>query len=284
MSNNENINKLPYQELEKLGLFRDGDVKINQPDLSEMLAGRRSDFIELKNLEHNGIFIEKMKAKLSFSEDADGKLSVRVHPVYKNAQKHPLLDEKEMQSLIDQEKPNIVKDHVDAQGKKHKLIIEFDKDTNEFVSLSSNKVFVPEQINNESLTDDQKRKLREGAPIELNDGTVVQTSPTAKKGMRANTKFLILSILLDGGVSYLVVEGLKALFGSKQNEKRPDYNKGFLDAMKEMDKQKWANRNSNFVNFPDDHHKLDLDELKRQNGQQAHKQSTRSYTRGGGSR
>src|SRR5690606_11135419 len=151
-------------------------LKISQSDLSEMLAGRRSDFIELRDLEHNGIYIEKLKAKLSFNEEADGKLSVRVHPIYKYPQKHPLLNDKEMQKLIDGDKPNIVKTQLDELGKKQKIIIEFDKDTNEFVSVNSKNVFVPEKINNETLSSIQKRKLKEGEPIELSDGTKVQTS------------------------------------------------------------------------------------------------------------
>src|SRR5690606_15739850 len=109
------------------------------------------------------------------------------------------------------------------------VIIEFDKDTNEFVSLNSKNVLVPEKINNETLSGIQKRKLQEGEAIELRDGTKVQTSPTAKKGLRANTNFLMLSILIDGGLSYLVVKGLQALMGNNKNtveaDKRPDYYK-----------------------------------------------------------
>lgn len=286
MLNTEWKDKVSFQELEKLGLGTRTDLKISESDLSEMLAGRRSDFIELKNLEHNGIYIERMKAKLSFKEDADGKLSVRVHPIYKIPQKHPLLNDKEMLTLIDGEKPNIVKSVTDSQGKKQKVIIEFDKDTNEFVSLNSKNVLVPEKINNETLSGIQKRKLQEGEAIELRDGTKVQTSPTAKKGLRANTNFLMLSILIDGGLSYLVVKGLQALMGNNKNtveaDKRPDYYKGYIDAFKEMEKQREARKNSNHVKFPDDHHKLDMDELRRE--RIAPKQSTRSYTRGGGSR
>lgn len=38
----------------------------------------------------------------------------------------------------------------------------------------------------------------------------------------------------------------------------------YNSAEKKMEEQKWSNKNSNFMNFPDDHQKQDLDEQTRQ--------------------
>lgn len=283
MLNEEFRKKLPLDDFEKLGLFRDNDLKVNQSDLLELLAGRRTDFIELKNLEHDGIYIERLNAKLSLIERADGSRSLAVHPVYKNPQSHALLNDKEMKQLIDDEKPNIKKGYTDSEGNKSKMLIEFDKDTNEFVSLDTNRMVIPETINNETLSPAQRAKMKEGEEISLQDGTRIQPSPTAKKGVRSDQAFLILSILLDGGISYMLVKGAGKLLGKGNEKQSAEYTQGFKDAEKKMEEQKRSNKNSTFMNFPDDHHKQDLDEQGRQRQAQG-KQESRGYSRTGVSR
>lgn len=285
-------NKMPVEDFKKIGLMNNDTLNLTKEDLRELSAGRKSGLLDLKNLEHEGIQIERLKAKISLQENKDGSLSVVLHPIYKNPQKHSLLNDKEMDILITGEKANIVKSYLDEKGKSHKMLIEYDKDTKEFVSMNTNRILVPEKINNEPLTQAQKAKYKDGEAIKMPDGTMLQPSPTAKNGVRSNNTFLVLSILIDGGVSYLLVKAAQALLGIGQNEDKSAvqsaqltnaFHKGYLDALKEMEAQKWNNRNSKLMNFPDDHHKLDLDELKLK-GQNGHKQEARGYTRGGMSR
>lgn len=285
-------NKMPVEDFKKIGLMSNDTLNLTREDLKELSAGRKSGLLDLTNLEHEGIQIERLKAKISLQENKDGSLSVVLHPIYKNPQKHSLLNEKEMDSLITGEKANIVKSYLDEKGKNHKMLIEYDKDTKEFVSMNTNRILVPEKINNEPLTPAQKAKYKEGEAITMPDRTMLQPSPTAKNGVRSNNTFLVLSILIDGGVSYLLVKAAQALLGVDTNEDKSArqsaqltnaFHKGYLDAVKEMESQKWNNRNSKLMNFPDDHHKLDLDELKLK-GQNGHKQESRGYTRGGASR
>jgi hypothetical protein len=285
-------NRMPIDDFKKLGLMNNDTLNLTKDDLKELSAGRKSGLLDLKNLEHEGIQIERLKAKVSLQENKDGSLSVLVHPIYKNPQKHSLLNDKEMDSLITGEKASIVKSYIDEKGKNHKMLIEYDKDTKEFVSMNTNRILVPEKINNEPLTPAQKAKYKEGEAVTMPDGTMLQPSPTAKNGFRSNNTFLILSILIDGGVSYLLVKAAQALLGNDHNNDparaqsaqiNNAFQKGYLEALKEMEAQKWNNRNSKLMNFPDDHHKLDLDELKLK-GQNNNKQESRSYTRGGISR
>lgn len=285
-------NKMPVEDFKKIGLMNNDTLNLTKEDLKELSAGRKSGLLDLTNLEHEGIQIERLKAKISLQENKDGSLSVVLHPIYKNPQKHSLLNDKEMDSLITGEKANIVKGYLDEKGKSHKMLIEYDKDTKEFVSMNTNRILVPEKINNEPLTQMQKAKYKEGEAITMPDGTMLQPSPTARNGVRSNNTFLVLSILLDGGVSYLLVKAAQALLGIGRGEDKSAmqsvqltnaFHKGYLDALKDMEAQKWNNRNSKLMSFPDDHHKLDLDELKLQ-GQNGIKQESRGYTRGGMSR
>lgn len=288
METTELKNRMPIDDFKKIGLFTNDKLSLSKEDLAELSAGRRSGFLELKNLEHDGIQIEQLKAKISLQENPDRSLSVLVHPVYKNPRKHGLLNEKEMDSLINGDNANIVKSYIDEKGKNHKMIIEYDKDTKEFVSMNTNRILIPEKVNNELLSPAQKEKLKEGGPVTISDGTTIQSSPTAEKGIKSNNTFVILSILIDGGMSYLMVTAAKALLGldksgEQAKEQSSEFSKGYLEAVKEMEDKKWSNRNSKLINFPDDLHKLDIDELKLSQ-QNSKNQESRSYTRGGGSR
>jgi hypothetical protein len=288
METTELKNRMPIDDFKKIGLFTNDKLSLSKEDLAELSAGRRSGFLELKNLEHDGIQIEQLKAKISLQENPDRSLSVLVHPVYKNPRKHSLLNEKEMDCLINGDNANIVKSYIDEKGKNHKMIIEYDKDTKEFVSMNTNRILIPEKVNNELLSPAQKEKLKEGGPVTISDGTTIQSSPTAEKGIKSNNTFVILSILIDGGMSYLMVTAAKALLGldksgEQAKEQSSEFSKGYLEAVKEMEDKKWSNRNSKLINFPDDLHKLDIDELKLSQ-QNSKNQESRSYTRGGGSR
>jgi hypothetical protein len=84
----------------------------------------------------------------------------------------------------------------------------------------------------------QKERYSAGRQIELEDGTLIQASSTSAEGIRSNRLALVVSVLMDGGISYLLLLGLKALIGEKgmlaqTNEK----NNGYEQAFKEYEKQ-----------------------------------------------
>ncbi|SDM82942.1 DUF4099 domain-containing protein [Pedobacter antarcticus] len=114
-------------------------------------------------------------------------------------------------------------------------VIEYDPQTKQFMSYNPAKLKVPEAINNEKLDFEKKRKLREGEVITLADGTEVQYRTTDKNGLRSNRSALVLSLLLDGGLSYLLVTGISRLLG-KQSAEEQSYSKGYLTALKEVEK------------------------------------------------
>lgn len=120
------------------------------------------------------------------------------------------------------------------QEKNH--IIEYDPETKQFMSYNPLKLKLPDAINNEKLDFEKKRKLREGEILTLSDGTEVQYRTSDKNGLRSNRSALVLSLLLDGGLSYLLVTGIGRLMG-KHSAEEQSYSKGYLTALKEVEKQ-----------------------------------------------
>lgn len=115
-------------------------------------------------------------------------------------------------------------------------VIEYDPQTRQFMDYDPKKLKVPEQINGENLSAEKKRKLKEGEVITLADGTQVQIRTSDKNGLRSNRGFLVLSILMDGGLSYLLVTGIARLVGIKSQEDK-SYSRGYIEALREVEKQ-----------------------------------------------
>lgn len=229
-------NQLPLKDLERVGLYKGGSLDIDGDNLNALKRGNMTDLVELKNVKgDNGFEIEAMEARLSVvAENGENKL--RIDPVYKDVQKHPLLNEQEHEQLVNGHLPNIKKEVIDREGNATSEIIEFDKLTNQFLSYDPRKIKLPEAINNEVLSPEKKRKLREGEMITLSDGTEVQYRTSDKNGLRSNRNALVLSVLLDGGISYLLVTGIARLMGKETAEEK-SYSTGYLTALKEVEKQ-----------------------------------------------
>lgn len=226
---------LPLEDMEKIGLAKNGRLILAEDDLRALLSGRRTDMVRLENLTSEGIHILAMDAKLSLKQNADGNLDLLIHPIYRKAEYAGYLTDTEAEMLEKGEIANILKRMSDTQGKETEVLIEFDKDTNEFIITDTEKILVPDFVNNEKLTLAQKERYRKGKEVELKDGTKFQYSGTETKGIRSNKLALIASILIDGGISYILFKGLNALFGEKSDEKeRTHYGKGYHQALKDM--------------------------------------------------
>src|SRR5690606_5154054 len=75
--------------------------------------------------------------------------------------------------------------------------------------------------------------FRNGEVVELKDGTKIQHSATDNKGIRSDRKRLILSVLLDGGISYLVFRGINNLRGRLEPQDE-GYTAGYNRALSDM--------------------------------------------------
>lgn len=228
--------KLPMEDLKIFGIYRDGKFTIPEEQIKALKDGRMTDIVELKHLKGKDIEIETLPARLSIVRGDNGNPSLRIDPVFREPNEHPKLSQEERQRLIKAEIANIKKNYVDMEGTVQTEIIEYDKETKQFMAYDPRKVKAPETVNEQHLTPKQKRKYKEGEVVELNDGTAFQFSGIDKNNIRSNRSGLVLSVVLDGGISYLLYTGLKRMLGGKSNEEK-SYTQGYVDGINKVQKQ-----------------------------------------------
>lgn len=227
---------LPIKDLETFGVLKDGEFTIPEKEVEALKNGRMTDVVELKDLKGKDIHIEKMPARLSIVRGEDGNPALRIDPVYKEPNIHQDLSDVERKQLIQKELANIKKSYVDKEGNIQTEIIEYDQNTRQFLSYNPRDIKAPHAVNGEQLSPQQKKKYKEGENVQLADGTEFQLSPSSPKGLRSTNSALVLSVILDGGVSYLLMTGVSKLLGRETKEENA-YSTGYLDAIKEVQKQ-----------------------------------------------
>jgi hypothetical protein len=234
MKNPFYVNELPAAEMENLGLIdRDGNYTIGQENVEALLAGRRTSLIRLTELDANGFRIEQLDAKLSLYRETDGEVGFKLHPIYKKPEIPSLLDADEAQSLISGKRLSVQK--IKPGPGKQEIVFEYDAETKEFISYDPGLVIAPDKINGYKLKEWQKDDFKKGLNVELPDGTEVQHRASDPKGVRADRAALIFSVLIDGGISYLLLRGINHLLNSKK-EQTDDQTPAFKKAYAEMEK------------------------------------------------
>jgi hypothetical protein len=232
---------LPLEDLQNIGLYKNGSLNLSEDDLKAMLSGRRTDMMKLENIYFDGFHISAINVKLSLLPDANGKPELMVHPLYREPIPPSYLTDAEAEKLEKGEVPNIQKRIVDGDRNAKEILVEFDKETNEFIITDTEKILSPDMVNDKYLSPEQKERFRKGKRVELADGTTIQYSGTNSKGINSNKLALVASILIDGGISYMLYQGLHALFGEKRDEeKASDYSKGYYDALEDINEQHGA--------------------------------------------
>jgi len=97
----------------------------------------------------------------------------------------------------------------------------------------------PDMVNGEFLTAAQKENYRKGKEAQLADRTRFSYSGTDTHGIRSNKIALVASILIDGGLSFVVYQGLNALFNQKHDPKEANkLSPGYFNALKDMENQR----------------------------------------------
>ncbi|MGF7079694.1 DUF4099 domain-containing protein [Mucilaginibacter sp. UYCu711] len=230
-----NEEDLPIEELERIGLAKAGKLLLTTSAVQALVSGRRTEMLRLKDLSMDGFQIEQLDAKLSLKQNAEGKLDLLVHPIYREVEYPEFLTDTEAEELQKGRAVNIWKMIKDNEGKPKDILVEFDPDTREFVITDTEKILVPDMVNNEYLSPEQKEKYRKGKQVEISDGTVFQFSATDGQGVRSNRLALVASLIIDGGVSYLLYKGLHTLFGKKPDEKeRTRMSPGYKQALEDL--------------------------------------------------
>jgi len=203
---------LPLDQLREIGLTNGEEILMDSRDVNALLSGGRTGLIRLENVTRAGVEIKEMDVKLSLTNDSGGKVGLLIHPVYRQAVNPSFISATESDQLITGLKANVVKSFERA-GVQRDMLIEYDWSTREFIVTDTSRIKAPIEINGEALTPYQKDQYLSGRAIEMADGAILQASSTAPEGFRSNRVALMVSLLMDGGISYLLYQGLRGLIG-----------------------------------------------------------------------
>jgi hypothetical protein len=214
-----NENDLPFAELETIGLASGKQLLLNVDDLKALLSGRRTGMLQLQDLEAENISIKSLDAKLSLKHNENGKADLLIHPIYKRPVTPDFLDDQEAKLLEKGEVANLLKVTTDNKGNKKEVLVEYDPDTREFIVSDTEKIISPDMVNGEFLTAAQRENYRKGKEVQLPDGTKLNYTAADEHAIRSNRIALIASIVIDGGLTYMLYKGLNALFNQPRDEK-----------------------------------------------------------------
>ena len=229
---------LPMEVLQKIGLVKNGVLILDQDDLKALLSGRRTDMLRLEKLEFEGMVIDLLDAKLSLDRNKAGEIELKFHPIHKEPKASKYLTDTEAEMLARGDAVNLQKSVYDENGRKVEVLIEFDKETNEFIITDTEKILAPDSINDIPLTPEQKERYRKGKEVEIGDGTTVQYSATEKQGVRSNKLAFIASVLIDGGISFVLYHGLNALFKKPRDQRKAgQMSENYFKAWEKMQQQ-----------------------------------------------
>jgi hypothetical protein len=235
------LQELPMEELQQIGLAEGQKLRLDHDDLDALLAGRRTDMLRLEALVLDDMKIEQLDAKLSLERKEDGTVGLLLHPIRREPVAPEYLTRDEAEGLEKGETVNVLKKIYDGEGHQRDVLVEFDRDTNEFVVSDTKNIEAPEEINGVPLTAEQKEKFRKGKEVKVDeDGTAIQYAATEKQGMRSDKLHLVASIVIDGGISYVLYKTMHALWGQKHDKDKDKANeagKKYSEAFQKFQQQ-----------------------------------------------
>lgn len=159
--------RINWEQLESIGVTRQQLVSTNS--LDRMLNWQKSPVLFPIQGEISGIHLQT-DARLSFRENPEGELSLRIHSV----RQQPELDQPLYGTqLTDEDKKNLLE-----KGNAGRLIefnvgndrtinayVSVDKLTNELVVLNADKIRIPDELKGVKLSEQQKQELKEGKGV-----------------------------------------------------------------------------------------------------------------------
>ncbi|NRF37535.1 DUF4099 domain-containing protein [Pedobacter foliorum] len=228
--------ELPMAELEKIGLARNGELLMSDENRLALLFGRRTNLIRLQNLEDKNVKIGELEAKISVERNPKGKLELRAHPIYHQAVFPVDLTDAEAEMLEQGQIPGVYKKLKDEDKKEREYLFEYDTETREYVKTDTGKIEEPLLVNNEILSDQQRESFRKGKEVQLSDGATFRYTGIDTSPFRANRIALAVSLLLDGGLSYVIYQGIKSLTGKSQPAEAEVLGAGFQKSVDNLKK------------------------------------------------
>jgi hypothetical protein len=126
----------------------------------------------------------------------------------------------------------------------NRILIEFNKEKNSFEIVNSSRIPKVQAINGEKITKEEQEQLERGEEITTKDGEKVKYSPKEQTFVqRNNNRLLIASLLIDGGISYLIIKAAERLANKEsiaESQENKQENKQGVDKeyVKELEKLK----------------------------------------------
>lgn len=189
-----NAKEIPYKEFEKVGWSKEDVLKkIPKADLAALLTGRRTDFIKI---DVNGT---KLDVKISLHRNEDNSVSMRFHPINRIAPNIYNLTDEQQNDLKTKWTDSLVVNGVKENGEKAEMLVQYDPETNEYVSAIVEDIPVPEKINDVELDEKQKSDWKKGLYIDINDEPV-RVSLTDVYGFAGK----VFMFAFDGGISLAI--------------------------------------------------------------------------------
>jgi len=214
MKNQQNNHELPIHDLEKLGLYSGGGIGLSADNVDALYAGRRTDMLELADIEIGGLKFRHLNVKLSVLRKSSGEVKLQLHPIYREPQLHPLLSAQQTEQLMRGEKNVIAIDAIISNKKSKRVLIAYDPQVKEFVTFDPNKVEVPSMINGTLLSAYQKDDFKNGKVVHLENGLDIQYSATHQKGILSSSKRLMLTLEREGRTVNIAYRELENIHGS----------------------------------------------------------------------
>lgn len=130
--------------------------------------------------------------------------------------------------------------------KNSSVLIEYDENSKSFAIVDSNKVPLIQAVNGRKLTKEQQEDLQEGQEITVDNDIKLQASPKSGQLFSSNKKLLICSMLLDGGLSFMLIKAAeliqKKIDQSELNkqaniEQKDKLNRQFMEQLSKINKE-----------------------------------------------
>ena len=163
-----NITKeqLPVQEFERLGIKKDRLHQLPKDEMHALLSGYPSNMKFLTFKDKNGA-IQKVNAKLSVYQTADGTIGLKVHPFRREIKNNMNLNQKEIDKLKSGESVN-------KTLNRQQFLVQLDQSINELRRIKIERIKVAGAVGSTKLSENQKADLKSGKVIILKDSKGIE--------------------------------------------------------------------------------------------------------------
>ena len=169
-------NRLPLEQLAKLGLDREKVEKLPQEVKEKLINGEVTPLMEVTLPARNGMVIS-LPLKLQLAADKDGTPTLIAYPVQRelsvDRNNELRLSQQELDAL---RRGDVLQKAIDINGEKTQQYLQLDPETKSIIHRRITEVQIEqklkdmEKVNDIELGSQQKQQAREGKPVELSVG------------------------------------------------------------------------------------------------------------------